>query len=277
MIYTYMLKFYHTIIGLLRILRQGNYFSIKQFSKTQNNKILRILGNGKSLNEVKLTDGDNIDYLVLNRHVLGDNYTEIKPSSYVLADPHFFNHPEGINIIQEINKKTTWTLNLYIPFHKDIIKRIKKIITNPLITVIYYNITSVQGYKKFVHFCYSHQLAMPVVQNVLVASIMIGILQNYRRIELYGVEHTWTKYLFVDEHNIVYLENPHFFDKEKVEAKALKDIQHTKEYPFFLILKNYSRMFESYWEIKDYLKQTKKNNSIINCTKGSFIDAFDRE
>lgn len=277
MIYTCIQKFYRSVISSLRILKQGNYFSKKQFSQTPNNTILRILGNGKSLNEVKLTEGDNIDYLVLNRHVLGDNYTEIKPSSYVLADPHFFNHPEGINIIQEINKKTTWRLKLYIPFCKNIKKHIRKIITNSFITVIYYNITSVQGYKKFVHFCYNHQLAMPVVQNVLVASIMIGILRNYRRIELYGVEHTWTKYLFVDEHNIVYLENPHFFDKEKVEAKALKDIQHTKEYPFFLILKNYSRMFESYWEIKDYLKQTKKNNKIINCTKGSFIDAFDRE
>ena len=33
---------------------------------------------------------------------------------------------------------------------------------------------------------------MPVVQNVLVASIMLGILFKYSNIELYGVEHTWT-------------------------------------------------------------------------------------
>lgn len=269
-------KIFYTIIGVLEIIKQGNYFSIKQFNQVPKNRILRILGNGKSLNEVQLSNNENIDYLVVNRHVLSDNYLEIKPGAYVLADPHFFLHPEGLKVLELINKRTSWPLKLYFPYYRGFIKKINNIITNPLITIIQYNYHSIQGYSTFLNFCYNHQLSMPVVQNVLVASIMIGILKDYKRIELYGVEHTWTKYLFVDEHNIVYLKNPHFFDKEKVEAKALKDIQHTKEYPFFLILKNYSRMFESYWEIKEYLKRTKKNNKIINCTKDSFIDAFER-
>lgn len=269
-------KIFYTIIGILEIIKQGNYFSIKQFDKVPKNRTLRILGNGKSLNEVQLSDKENIDYLVVNRHVLSDNYLEIKPGAYVLADPHFFSHPEGLNILEQINKRTSWPLKLYFPYYRGLIKKINNIITNPLITIIQYNCHPIQGYSTFLNFCYNYQLSMPVVQNVLVASIMIGILRDYKRIELYGVEHTWTKYLFVDEHNIVYLENPHFFDKEKVEAKALKEIQHTNNYPFFLILKNYSRMFESYWDIKNYLKDTRKNNKIINCTKGSFIDAFDR-
>lgn len=65
--------------------------------------------------------------------------------------------------------------------------------------------------------------------------------------------------------------------KKTATAQPVKDIQHTNEYPFYLILKNYSRMFESYWEIKNYLKQSNKKTRIINCTKGSFIDSFPRK
>lgn len=277
MIYNSIKKFFKSIIGILRILKQGNYFSYKQFSPVPNNKMLRILGNGKSLNEVSLNENKDIDYLVVNRHVLGDNYTNIKPSYYVLADPYFFNHQEGINIIKEINAKTTWPLNLCIVYNRTTKKKIRNIINNPYITLITYNTCSFDGYNRIKYLTFNWQLAMPVVQNVLVASLMIGIQKKYSIIELYGVEHTWTKYLFVNDNNVVYLENPHFFDKEKVAAKPVKEIQHTEEYPFYLILKNYSRMFESYWDIKEYLKTNKKNTKVINCTEGSFIDAFERK
>lgn len=271
-----MRKLLQSVYSVFKIIKHLNYFSEQQFQLAPSSKILRILGNGKSLNNTLLSKDENVDYLVVNRHVLASNYLDIKPSSYVLADPHFFNHPEGISIIKEINTKTTWPLKLYLPYQRKAKIQINRLITNPLISIIYYNSTSIEGYKKLKYFFFDHQLAMPVVQNVLVASIMIGIQQKYETIELYGVEHTWTKYLFVDENNIVYLDNPHFYDKEKTKVKALKDIQHTDEYPFFLILKNYSRMFESYWEIKEYLKNTKKKVKVLNCTKESFIDAFQK-
>lgn len=145
-------------------------------------------------------------------------------------------------------------MTLCVPYSREVKRQILITITNGNINLLYYNATNLLCDFKFVkYFCYKWQLAMPVVQNVLVASIMLGILFKYSNIELYGVEHTWTKYLFVDKDNIVYLENPHFFDKEKVVAKPVKEIQHTEEYPFYLILKNYARMFESYWEIKKYI------------------------
>lgn len=272
-----MRKLFLSVYSLWNIIKNGHFFSKKKFVPVEKGKILRILGNGKSLNNNNLCREDNVDYLVVNRHVLSDNYLELRPSAYVLADPHFFSHPEGLNILREINNKTQWKLDLYIVFSKKNRSLIKEYITNINISVIEYNISQFDGFKSLKYLFWKYQLSMPVVQNVLVASIMIGILKCYQTIELYGVEHTWTKYLFVDENNVVYLENPHFFDKEKVEAKALKDIQHTEEYPFYLILKNYSRMFESYWEIKEFLKDSKMKVRIINKTKGSFIDAFEKE
>lgn len=272
-----MIKTYQTTINLLRVLKRKNYFSLKQFKGVSSDRILCILGNGKSLNETKLSKGENIDYMVVNRHVLADNYKEIKPAYYVLADPHFFQHPEGLSILKKINDSTIWKMAICIPYNRKVRKVIKQYITNDNLNVIYYNNLSFAGFSCVQHLLYKWQLAMPVVQNVLVASIMIGILSKYQRIELYGVEHTWTKYLYVDENNVVYLENPHFFDKEKVDAKPVKEIQHTDEYPFYLILENYSRMFKSYWEIKDYIKAKNITTVIINKSKGSFIDAFKKE
>lgn len=270
-------KILYSILSLYRIVRSKNIFSIKNFDSINTHRTLYILGNGKSLHESNLKILEYVDFLVVNRHVLSENYKEIKPRYYVLADPHFFQHAEGLSILEKINSDTTWQMTVYIPYNRKTREVLPQYITNEYIDIIYYNTTPFKGFRKLKYLLYAKQLSMPVVQNVLVASIMIGILLKYRNIELYGVEHTWTKYLYVDENNIVYLENPHFFDKEKVNAKPVKDIQHTEEYPFYLILENYSRMFKSYWEIKEWVKNSSVDVRITNKTKGSFIDAFIKE
>lgn len=264
----------HSIHSLLKIVYKGNLKSLSQFTRVKPERILYILGNGKSLNDVQLSADDNVDCLVVNRHVLSDSYVAIEPKHYVLADPHFFQHPEGIDVLKRINNVTSWNLTLYVPYAKFVKGIVNENITNQNIKIVYYNTYSFKGFKSIKYFLYKTQLSMPVVQNVLVAAIMIGILSQYKRIKLYGVEHTWTKYLFVEKDNVVYLENPHFFDKDKVGAKPVKEIQHTDEYPFYLILENYSRMFKSYWEIKEWIKDDNINIQVVNKTPGSFIDAF---
>lgn len=266
------------IYDILLILKRGNYFSKKNIKPVASGRRLRILGNGNSLNDVNLEESDSVDYMVVNRHILSDNYISLKPTYYVLADPHFFEHPEGISVLQQISEKTSWPMTLCIPFSNQTKKVLPQIMSNKQINFIYYNATSISCQLKFIRYiCYSWQLTMPVVQNVLVASIMLGLIYKYSTIELYGVDHSWTKYLYVDRDNVVYLENPHFFDKQKVMAKPLKEIQHTDEYPFYLILKNYSRMFESYWEIKKYIFDCHIPCMIINKSHDSFIDAFVKE
>lgn len=263
------------IYDVLQILRRGNYFSRNQMKPVSPGSELRILGNGNSLNDLNFEEDSSVHYMVVNRHVLSENYVEIKPIYYVLADPYFFKHVEGLSILKQINEKTVWSMTLFVPFTKEIKRKLHLILNNRQIKIVYYNIGSTCSRLKSIRYlCYQLQLAMPVVQNVLVASIMLGIIHKYSLIELYGVDHSWTKYLYVDQNNVVYLDNPHFFDKHKMPPKPLKEIQHTDEYPFYLILKNYSRMFESYWEIKKYLIDCQIPCRIVNRSKGSFIDAF---
>ena len=139
-----------------------------------------------------------------------------------------------------------------------------------------YNAFNFQGYDKAAYYLYKKQLAMPLVQNVLVAAIMLGLQMEYDVVELYGVEHSWTKHLFVGDDNIVYLDNPHFFDKEKSVPKPIKEIQHTDDFPMWLALECYMKMFKSYSIIRDYVNKTNLQTKIINKTPESFIDAFVR-
>lgn len=264
------------LIDILRILIHSKYNNKKNFSIVSTNNILRILGNGKSLSNFEIEKESNIDYLVVNRHVLADNYKIIKPSYYVLADPHFFSHKEGMSILERINNDTTWEMTLFVPYGSKTISRMNEIMTNKNICVIGYNSQKYNQLAPLSSYFYKHQLAMPCVQNVLVAAIMIGIMKQYQRIELYGVEHNWLNNLYVGDDNLVYLSNPHFYDKGNVKPKPQKDIQYLEEYPLHKNIKDYARMFESYWEIKKYLDQINSSIKITNRTKGSFIDAFER-
>ncbi len=266
----------HTVVSTFRVILHSRIPTCFRPGYTGKGKCLKILGNGKSLNENVFQPASQIDYMVVNRHILSGTYKEIQPLFYVIADPFFLENPAGLDILKRINEQTTWKMYLCLPYSRRNKKRLKSHISNPYISLQFYNVCKFRGIKRIAYFLYNRQLSMPVVQNVLVACLMLGIYMRYSRIELYGVEHTWTRYLSVGEDNLVYLENPHFFDKEKVEARPLKDIQLIEEYPFYLILENYARMFKSYWEIKKYLKFTKLPIDIINKTKGSYIDAFKR-
>jgi hypothetical protein len=265
--------FYKIIKSIYRILRDANFSLINKLNSTQSyQRTLQILGNGQSLSENKFTEND---YMVVNRHVLSSNYEEIKPLYYVIADPHFFSHSEGISILNLIEKKTTWKMKLYIPWSKTNKKLIMDVFGhNHNIDVCFYNNIYFTGYKKIKYCLYNKNIVMPRAQNVLVACIYIAICRGYKNIELYGVEHSWTKYLYVDDLNQVCLYNPHFYDKKEIKAKTWQEIHHTSTITIAQVLRIYALMFDAYHDLKEYADF--KNCEIINFTKTSFIDAFKR-
>lgn len=255
---------------------RADYWSKGKIGTQGVGRKLRILGNGKSLNDFSLSDNELIDYMVVNRHVLADNYIDLKPLFYVLADPHFFTHEEGIGIMQHINDKTSWDMTLFVPYSRKNNEESCNVFKNNRISVKTYNALPFLGYDSIAYTLYNYQLAMPVVQNVLVAAIMLGLQMKYDTIELYGVEHNWLNHLYVGDDNLVYLLNEHFYDRQVVKPKPQKDIQHMEEYPLYLNITHYARMFQSYWEINKYVKIEGLETKIINKTKHSFIDAFER-
>lgn len=239
-------------------------------------RTLRILGNGKSLSDKidAWSDRDENEYMVVNRHVLSDSYTLIKPRFYTLADSHFYLHEEGLSVLAQINTLTQWEMFLFVPYEPAARKAMAEIVLNPLIHICFYNSGTYKGFSCVRKWLYDKNLSMPVSQNVLVASLYISLYLGYSNIELYGVEHSWTRCLFVNENNEVCLENPHFFDKESAPPKTWKEIQHEDAH-IHNVLRMYAQMFDSYWEIKQIAQR--RNAIIINKTKDSFIDAFPKK
>ncbi len=236
---------------------------------------LRILGNGKSLNEViGRFEGENVDYMVVNRHVLSETYTSLQPKYYVLADPHFFSQIEGLSILEKIRDQTSWPMSLYVPSWWKVTRTVKKIFKGSRVKVVPYNAMEYKGFKSVKYFLYRHNLSCPRIRNVLAGAVYTGICMKYPVIELYGVEHSWTKYLSVNESNEVCLENPHFFDNREPEVKTWKEL-FGKDEKLYQILQTYAEMFEAYHELEEFAKRSFVE--VVNCTKGSFIDAFGRK
>lgn len=237
-------------------------------------KSLVILGNGKSLNNIKIDQNGECDFMVVNGHVLHPSYSEIKPKFYCLIDALYFAKEKGENFetLRKINEETTWDMYLFIPYYN--FKETRSCINNPCIKIITFSPMKFRGFKNLKYWIYKKGLAMPEVHNIITVCIMQALQMHYSLIELYGVEHNWTKFLFVGDDNYVYLEDAHFYDSQKINATPYMYMgEHITMYQ---ALNWYSLMFKSYLEIVEYVKACNIPVRIINKAKGSFIDAFER-
>lgn len=267
--------FFQTFESLLKTFLFSNFNSKKELlvtSKRKQNTKIRILGNGDSLKEGGFINRD-YDYMVLNDYFLSESYYEVKPLYYLVADPYYFYTEEGINKIKEIASITDWEMYLFIPYIKGKNSFFKKMETE-CVKIWLYNSYSFEGFARVKHFFFDKMLAMPSIQNVLVGAIMVSIWLDYKTIELYGVEHSWLGLLSVDKDNNVLIQDKHFYDKEEVSKTVFKGYDNIP-WKLHEVLYAYGRMFESYWEIYDYVKD--KNIEIINKSPDSFIDAFKKD
>lgn len=267
---------FQTISSIIRILIQSN-FQLRGaiVPGTLPLNTLKILGNGNSINDSDFSTGNDIDYLVVNRHVLSPSYLQIKPKYYVFADDHFYTSNEGYELLNKIKEDTQWDMMIFFPYSKKHAKHLTSLFKDtPQIQVKFYNTVFYQGFKKFGCYLYEKNLAVPRFQNVLAASIYLALLLKYKQIYLYGVEHSWLKNLFVNNKNEVCLDNPHFFDTTKSSPKTWKEIQ-GQDILLHEALIAYAKMFEAYHELERFAKS--RGTKIVNCTKDSFIDAFKRK
>lgn len=244
--------------------------------KTDENSQLVILGNGPSLNT---TIADHRDFL-MNKHRLAVNFAanapvffELKPSIYVLADPHFFYGIDSdLNVEklwQNINA-VDWEMSLLIPVKfRKLTKRFK---FNPHISMKFFNLTPVEGLQVVRNVFYDLGLGMPRPRNVLIPSIMLAIRLGYGKIYIAGADHSWTQTLWVNDKNQVVSIQPHFYEDNDSEKKRVATEYH--KYPLHQILQSLYIAFRSYFDIATYARH--RNVEIVNITPDSFIDAFPR-
>jgi hypothetical protein len=273
---------FQTLATVIKILI-GSGFFIKPTSSYKNENCI-ILGNGPSLNQsIEENQGRLLDYklICVNHFAESAMYDSIKPQIYVLNAPEMwrddvepFHYEKGENLFRTISDSTKWEIDLFIPYSAKKVKRWQKVIKkNPHIRINYFNSTPIEGYNWFRRICYNNYLGMPRPHNVLIPSLMLSLFMRFKKIYLFGTDHSWMKDMWVTENNEVLLHQKHFYDQETSKPRPMDHLGKGSR-RMHEVLQKFVYAFRGYLEINEY--SLSRGQEIINCTEGSYIDAFKR-
>jgi hypothetical protein len=276
------------------------------FSKLGNKRPLKkdpksgciILGNGPSLSsqfeDVRQKRAEN-DLMCVNEFPLSSLFDELKPDYYTLLDPFYWFKTDGSipaltqQIISTLRTKVTWNITLLLPFEmKSIIETlVMSNETKGSIFVYYFNRTPVSGFKWFKFKMYDWGWGIPFAHNVMVSSIYLGMLMRYKKIIVFGADHSWHEQIVVTKDNVLRVREDHFkYEKDGKSISPREEMydpiykfsySKTGEREIFKIhelFDAYAKVFKGYWVLKEYAQHVGAN--VYNLSKKSYIDAFDR-
>lgn len=236
---------------------------------------LIILGNGPSLRTNLDNDLDllrSADTLAVNFAANTPEFSEIQPTYYLLADPHFFDKagedPNVGRLIENLNS-ITFPMTLYVPAGA---RKADSYFHNHNLTVKHFSFTAVEGYTWFENAMMNSHRGMPRPRNVLIPSIMVGIWLGYKEIYLLGADHSWLKTLSVNDRNEVVSIQPHFYKEDSREQQRVNEVYVNRQ--LHEVLESMMIAFKSYHRIREYADRC--GTQIFNSTPGSMIDAFER-
>ncbi|WP_017732984.1 hypothetical protein [Nafulsella turpanensis] len=273
--------FIDIILSLFKVVILSKF---KVYIPAQDGDELFILGNGPSLNFTlqenleKLQSGTT---LAVNNFAYSDFFVKIKPSFYVLVAPEYFmsvppteNHIFLRNrLFNILTTKVTWPITLFIPTLAEKYPEWKKVLSeNKNIKFQYFNSTPVEGPEWFAHKMFALNLGMPRPHNVLVPSIFVGINMRYKKIFLFGADHSWHEEIKVSEFNQMTVNHGHFYDKDDQRGKMHK--LDGKEFHIHDVFRKLYLAFKGYFILASYAK--KRGVYIVNASHRSYIDAFER-
>lgn len=214
------------------------------------------------------------------------HFKKIKPKHLCLSDPMFYHdYPgktESIRKMYDIlQNEVDWDIYVYICFFSD--EENEKLISYSRVT------------NKYIHFIklnrkhcsnlipnlrnklYSTGRYMPEDGTIANTAIYVALLEGFKEIELYGVDHTMCHDLVVNEKNELCSLDTHFYDNEKPILKPFIDVHSTDNKPFkvndfFYIMYVMFNSHELLKSFADYL-----GAKIYNCTPNSMIDSYERK
>lgn len=266
-----------TFVSILRMCVLSSLKVAKKSKKCEQLKTTKsccILGNGPSLKD-DLEHGrvrlDGNDVMGVNMFCWDPSFRVVKPRFYFLIDGAYFNPPERHkervdNLITSLNE-VDWDMYLMIPSATVSGSKLLRSVNNEHIKIIRINSTSVEGFRGFRHWIYRHRLGMPHCQTVVNFSVCEAINMHYDDIYLYGVDHTWTRDLYVDDNNVVCQGVRHVYDKNLSWVK--------RDYNFAAALGFYGKMFRAHYLLEEYSQSV--GVKIWNCSSDTFLDAYERK
>ena len=266
--------FLESISAVIKVVLFSAYSRRILFAKTNNVAKCLVLGGGPSASEhlVHIQDRrSEYELIAINFFCNADSFNLYKPEHYVVADDIVFagnnfskDHVKISNDFLMIMNRVDWKMKLYIPHHFSKSWLLRKI-ANPNVMIVKVNTTPLSNYSVLSKVLFDYNLAMPVVESVIIMALFISIKLDYSKVFVTGVEHNWIDNFHVNENNESYFELHHFDGHTSV--RNIEGRVNT----FF---ESQSRLFKSHDNIRQYAAD--RNLEIINCTKDSLIDSYKR-
>lgn len=277
------IKVLYSIVKYRKYLNKTTIKNIKP-----NNKVLCVLGNGPSLSksiEKYEQFMKNNDCLVVNFFANTDLYEKIKPNFYLFMDPAMYlpfdkmgKWKDSIEkLVDNFINKTSWDINIILPVQASDSEFVQRLETGNNFIHIYYLNTiskrcSFSQKSKFKNF--DKNFIAPPSQTVMNTAVYLGIFFNYLETYVFGIDSTFFDNLDVDqETNILYANDSHFYGSNRFPWYIGGDI--TKIGKVHEITGCFVKMFELYWEVRNYADY--KGLNVYNASEFSMVDAFERK
>jgi len=270
------------LLPFIKFLRKALKKSLKQGAKDfvfseKKDAIAHVLGNGPSLeSSLHLIKGED-DIIMVNFSVLTDLFFKLKPTYLCLADPEFFvkSDIESIESKKAIMLKkleeVSWELCIVVPVgtrYDDFV------VNSSWVSFKFVNNTRIDYSIKFMrNYFFRRNIAMPLLQNVVVAAVYVGLQRGYRKIYMHGVDSDYYKKICVNKNNEMVMREFHYYGHSDV------NLNDSKKHAFGVgrLYKRLARevaMFRSYVDLASYANYL--DISVINASPNSMIDAFER-
>lgn len=243
-----------------------------------------ILGNGPSLKEdlgqlEAIVNETAVELWAVNNFCFSEEFTLLRPSLYVLADPNYWAAEVNDEVdtirrkfVDELRNRLDWPMTLLLPLAaKD--SKVLGLLTNPLLDVKFYNSTPVGGSLRVSYWLMRHQLAMPAAFNVLISAVSLALCASYKKIFILGADHSWHEQLTVTNSGEALVAQHHFY-QEKVEARPIFRPAQSNFTVGDMFLR-WGEVFKRYELLQAYARS--KGVCVINASSKSYIDAFQRE
>lgn len=246
-----------------------------------------ILGNGPSLGEqlpclIERREWEQTDVMAVNFFALSEEFLTLRPKYYVISDPMFFRRAgrsERVeNLYRALAEKVKWPMTLYVQYYNpERFDYTEAIGHNPMIRIVPFHTTVFHGFRSVEFWCYRRGLGSGNFGTVVQNGEFIAMLLGYRTIDLYGVDHTLLEGLTVDDENRLCRIQSHYYDSAPKPPTPIyvNATQPPRPYTMSSYLVETAELFRGHEVLRDYAEA--QGVRILNRTRGSMIDAYERE
>ena len=257
-----------------------NYISAAGRGAASHDRVA-ILGNGPSLAKelpTLLERKAEYDFMAVNFFAEDERFVELKPSYYLLSDPMFFRQTAMQSRVEALYRllaeRVTWPMTLYVQYYNPEKFDYRAALPNENIRIVPFHTTLYEGFRSVRHWLFDRGLGSANYGTVVQVGEYVALQLGYKRLELYGVDHTLLDGLVVDGENRLCRRDSHYYDAEPAEPKPIMKKVPAEPYTMAEYLAETAQLFRGHEILRDYADSL--GAEIINCTEGSMIDAYKR-